>query len=203
MNLKRLGASFALCLAVAATAPAMAEEPMSEDAYIALLEETLPGTLMNNPVNPGWHLNGTEGKLKVVRSPGAPGGSAFELKVKKAQKNFWDLGLSGPLTAGVEAGDAVVVAVWARSVGGPGSIQVSAQINQAPWTGISSGTITPGPEWGLHYVRGISAESHDASSLGLSLNAGSQKQTLQISQVYVLNYGQGHTLEDLPEGPAS
>lgn len=198
---------FAVVLTGLAT-PALAQGAISpeEAAALAALEAELPGTLMNNPIAPGWATHGASASTKVIKVAEIPGGYAYEVRVKQANRNAWDVSVTAPLSAGVAAGDAVLVAFWARATNpagetGGGEMQVRVQQTAAPYTGVAESHVSIAPTWQLHYVKGIAPASYDAGKIALAINPGTHKQTLQFGQVYVMNLGPGVKLESLPSAP--
>lgn len=206
--MRRIGVSLlAVVIAgVSGGSPAHGAPSPEEIAAIAALEAELPGTLINNPVAPGWNTYGGEHATKVVRVSELPGGYAYEVRVKQAHRNPWDVSVTAPLTAGVSAGEAVLVAFWARALKpatetGTGDLQVRVQQTAAPYAGVAESAVSIGPDWQLHYVKGIAPEDRSAADMNIAFNIGRYKQTLQFGQVYVMNLGPGVRLEDLPSAP--
>lgn len=196
---------FACLMAVASPALAREEAASAEAEALAALEAELPGTLMNDPFATEWKTQGTEATSKVVRVREIPGEYAYEVRVKQAGRNPWDVAVTAPLEAGVKKGDAVLVAFWASAETpseetGAGTAQMRVQQLAAPYAGIAEATVTLNPRWQLHYVKGIAQDDFDASQIGVSFNIASQKQTLRFGQFYVMNLGPGVSLDALPSG---
>lgn len=195
-----------ILVCLAGFAPALANPSEAEAAALAALEEQLPGTLMNNPYDTAWKTHGQNHSAKVVRVPEIPGEYAYEARVRQPGRNPWDISVTAPLTGGVAAGDAVLVAFWARALNpsdetGTGTAQVRVQQIASPYTGIAEdNNVVLRPEWQLHYVKGIAAADYGANAINIAFNIASKKQTLQFGQFYVMNLGQGVRLEDLPSG---
>lgn len=206
--MRSLGAGIFATVLISLAAPALAQGGMTaeEAAALAALEAELPGTLMNNPMAPGWTTHGSSASTKVVKAPEVPGGLAYEVRVKQANRNAWDVSVTTPLTAGVAQGDAVLVAFWARASKpapetGGADMQVRVQETTAPYTGIAEAQVTVQPKWQLHYVKGIAPASYDTGRIALAFNAGKHKQTVEFGQVYVMNLGPGVRLDSLPSAP--
>ncbi len=203
--MRRITTAIVLTCLAAAALPALAAPAGPEAEALAALEEQLPGTLMNNPYDTAWKTHGQNYSAKVVRVPEIPGEYAYEVRVRQAGRNPWDISVTAPLTAGVRVGDAVLVAFWARASvpaedTGTGSAQVRVQQIGAPYTGIAESPVTVNPGWQLHYVKGIASGDHEANAINIAFNIAAKKQTLQFGQFYVMNLGQGVRLEDLPSG---
>lgn len=201
----RLVSSLFLIACLMGPAPAALADSSPEDEALALLEAELPGTLMNNPYDTAWHTHGAGSSSKVVRVPEIPGEYAYEVRVRQAGRNPWDVSVTAPLSKGVEAGDAVLVAFWAR-VSQPadgettGPVQARVQQISAPYTGVAESAVTLNRDWQLHYVRGIAPASYGARDINIAFNIAGSRQTVQFGQFYVMNLGQGVRLEDLPTG---
>ena len=208
--MRRTGALLFAMMVCGMPLPALAQgDPTPEEiAALAALEAELPGTLMNNPIAPGWATYGAEHSTKVLKVPELPGGYAYEVRVKQANRNPWDISVTAPLTAGVNAGDTVLVAFWVRALKpaeqtGTGDIQVRVQQIKEPYSGVAESPVSAGPDWQLHYVKGIASTTYAPGEINIAFNAGRYKQTLQFGQVYVMNLGPGVRLEDLPSAPES
>lgn len=206
--MRSLGASiFAIVFLYLAPAAVSQGAMTAEEAQaLAALEAELPGTLMNNPMAPGWATHGATAATKVVKAPEVPGGLAYEVRVKQANRNPWDVSVTAALTSGVSSGDAVLIAFWARATKpaeetGGAEMQVRAQQTAAPYTGIAEAQVTVQPKWQLHYVKGIAPASYDTGKISLAFNTGKHKQTVQFGQVYVMNLGPGVRLDSLPSAP--
>lgn len=198
-----------LALALAASAlPAMAQEALTpeETAALAALEAELPGTLLNNPLYPGWNTYGEDKETKVVRADEIPGGYAYEVKIKRKKPNPWDVSVTSTVTSGVTQGDTVLIAIWARATRpdpdrGVGTVQVRLQQTAAPYAGVAETTLSLRPEWQLHYISGIAPKTFDAGEINLAFNGADLKQTLQFGQVYIMNIGPDVPLSSLPSSP--
>lgn len=191
MKLKVIALSastFALCLA--APAQELSEE---EQAYLAALEEQLPGTLINNPIEISLQTFGDDYKAKVVKAD-VDGGAAYQVRVKSAKANPWDVSVTGPLTGDVSEGDTVTVAFWARaakpdSSTGKGHMQLRVQQNAAPYSGVLDDTLEVGEDWQLYEVSAVSGYSFSAEDIAIAFNIGDHRQTLEFGPFYVLNLG--------------
>lgn len=203
--MRRLGASVLAMIYFGFSGAALAQgTPSPEElAALAALEAELPGTLMNNPIAPGWNTYGGEHATKVIRVPEVPGEYAYEVRIKQPNRNPWDVSVTAPLNAGVTKGDAVLVAFWARAekpseATGAADVQVRVQEIGAPYTGVAEAAMSINTNWQLHYVKGIAPADYKQGDINIAFNVGKYKQTIQFGQVYVMNLGPGVRLEDLP-----
>lgn len=197
--------TFALLLALlAGFAPALAQD-QTEAEYLAALEEALPGTLMNNPLDAQWFTHGEGAKAKVIVASGIPGQRAYQVQVRTAKPNPWDVAAHGSVTGGVEAGDTVMVAFWARASKpdariGAGGVQARLQQKAAPYAGVVEKTFVLADRWQVHYMAGVAGESFAPGEIAVSFNVGNLKQTVEFGQYYVTNLGKGVDPASLPSG---
>lgn len=179
-------------------------QQMSEEEYLAQLEEALPGTLMNNPLNPEWQVYGQDYSTKVVDAE-ITGAKAFQVRVKRAKANPYDIAAQGSVSEGVVAGETVLVAFWGRAntpdkTSGSGHVQFRLQLASAPYTGLVEGDVTMTEEWQIHYLSGVAQQDFQAGQLNASFNIGKYKQTLEFGQYYIMNLGEGVDPSTLPRG---
>ncbi len=174
---------------------AAAAQPLSqeEQAYLDTLEEQLPGTLINNPIEITLQTYGEGYKARVVKAD-VDGGAAYQVRVKSAQRNPWDVTVQGPLTGGVSEGDAVTVAFWARAAKpdpstGKGHLQLRVQETKEPYAGAVDKVLEIGEDWQMYEVSGVSAQSFSADEVAIAFNVGDHKQTIEFGPFYVLNLG--------------
>lgn len=194
----------ACCLAVLCAAPAAAQE-MTEAEYLAALEESLPGTLVNNPLNVQWRTHGANGASKVVQAQDAPGGRAYQVRVKAKGPNPWSVAAHGPVQGGVAEGDTVLVAFWARAARpdpeiGAGGVQARLQQNASPYAGVAEGELVLNERWQIHYVSGVAPRAYEPGQMVMSFNVGHLRQTVELGQYFVMNLGKGVDPATLPRG---
>lgn len=180
----------ALGLSLTAAAQPLTEE---EQAYLDTLEEQLPGTLINNPIEITLQTYGDGYKAKVVKAD-VNGGAAYQVRVKSAHSNPWDVTVQGPLTGDVSEGDTVTVAFWARAAKpdastGKGHLQLRVQETREPYSGAVDKVMEIGEDWQMYEVSGVSAHSFSADEMAIAFNIGDHRQTLEFGPFYVLNLG--------------
>ena len=180
-------------LSFAATAQQLTAE---EQAYLTALEAELPGSLMNNPLDPGFTTFGDDVRTRVVEVPELPGGYAYQAKVRRAKPRPWDISISTNVTGDVSVGDSVAVAFWARAKDpdrdtGVGHIQVRLQQSASPYAGVVEQMLEIGSDWQLYEIKGVSAHSFSGNQMSLVFNIGDHKQTVEIGQYFILNLGAG------------
>lgn len=165
-----------------------------------------------SPPSGGVDLVGPEGR---VQSFGGSGGASEKIRV--SGEDFQEAtriqvarpspgkGWSAYLTVSTDAGavkkdDRLLVRYRARCVeGAPGRIQPKVQLSQPDYTQIGMGDVAkPGPEWEIIHHPIIAAGDIPPGRGELTLFLGDQKQTLEIAEVRLLNYGPDFDFAKLP-----
>lgn len=186
---------FALSTIALVYAPhASAADPSEMEAALAQLDAALPGDLINNPLDLKWELSGEGGSGKIRKSSDIPAGYFYQAKVKAAQRNPWDLALRFPLTQDISTGDVVQMSFWARTekpVKGAETANFIVSIGRsvAPYEVVFNKTATPGGDWQLYTVKGVAENDIPAKEGMVAFNLGGAKQTVELSQFYVMNLG--------------
>jgi hypothetical protein len=176
------------------------------------LDESLPGTLLNDPTGIDWPAIGAGFKSRAFAEQGIPGGGAArEFTIAKAGPQPFAVQAFIPLLGAVNAGETVTVGFWARSIeaktgDGKGVLGIRFQENVAPWPGFGEATVKLGPEWEWHEVSGIASTALSRKDGVVTLQLAGAKQTIQIGQTIVVkgaakiaDAGQGATVVALPE----
>ena len=176
--------SVAIALALAAPAAA-------QDEGDAIVDK-----IINLPPPAAHVVNGLSGKPRVREDESVQGGKALRIPVPGKGENAWSVSLSNPIEKPVKAGDAIVLAFWAR-LEKPPKGEASAtipyagvQLAKEPYTAIMTEPVTVGPEWKLHEIRGKATRDYAAGELNVSLHLATAKQTIDVGPVFVLNMGQ-------------
>jgi len=194
-----LGAVF-YCVIVS---PNAASQTAAEIEYLRTLEAQLPGELVNNPIDLDWSVNGSDYSSKSVEAKNTPLGVAFRIKIKKQQRDPWDIAINAPVKDGVAKGDVILVAFWARATSpekekGQAQIQMRFQMKSDPFTGIVEKLVDLNETWQIHYVRGRAEQDYKAGATNVSFNVGMKKQTLEFGPLYVMDLGPDANLDTLP-----
>ena len=191
----RSTAFIAAMFATTFTSPVTAQDVDAEtQAYLASLEETLGGKLMNDPTTLDFETYGeADFKTKQVSSAEAPGGAAYRVTIKSPGKNPWDAAVQMELSEGVAVGDSISVAFYARAAKTPkgsdtGYLTARMQKKTEPYTGIVEQGFEVGEAWELYEIKGTSQNTFDADAINLGWNVGDRKQTIEIGQVFVVNH---------------
>ena len=165
------------------------EMSAEEQAYLAALEDSLPGTLMNNPLVPDLQVNGKGYSGKNVKDDTVVGGAAYRVRIKQAHTNNYDVSVAAPLTHGIEAGHAVSVAFWARAEKGDGAITVRLQKNSGSYDGVVENTLQLTGEWDVYEITGIAPLTLSADQMVLAFNFADRAQTIDLGMFYVSDLG--------------
>lgn len=189
-------ASCAAFVAMATTPSAMAQDDAAIQEALVALDAQLPGKLINNPYDIQWRTDGSDKKDAVVKSEGAPGGMAYQVRVKKTKRNPWDTATRIPMTVDIEKGDVILMSFWARTAKTPkgretGDISVSLQRNIDPYDSIFEERIDLGTEWKLHNVAGTATRDYSADKTQINFNLARAKQTIEFGQFYIMSLGEG------------
>lgn len=138
----------------------------------------------------------------IVDDAKVPGGKALRVQANKGA-NPWDAGVGSPIKQPVKAGDALVLAFWARlesAEGGATTVSVPAQValSSPPWTGLFGGPVTIGPEWKLIEVRGTADKDYPTGTLSVGFQVAGAKQTIDFGPVYVAKASGGLAAQAQP-----
>ena len=176
------------------------------------LDESLPGSLINDPTGIDWPAIGAGFKSRAFAEQGIPGGGAArEFAIAKAGPQPFAIQAFVPLLGSAEKGETVTVGFWARSIeaktgDGKGVLGIRFQENVAPWPGFGEATVKLGPEWQWHEVSGVASTALSRKDGVVTLQLAGAKQTIQIGQTIVVkgaakiaDAGQGATVVALPE----
>jgi len=182
------------CLSIGVATQASAQDEFAE--ALAALDAQLPGTLINNPYNIQWKTEGSDRSEKIVESEGAPGGMAYQVRIKKRKPNPWDTAIRIPMTVDIEKDEVIMVSFWARAAKPPkgketGDIMVALQRNVDPYDSILEERIDLGTEWKLYSAAGTASRKYSADKTQLNFNLARAKQTIEFGQFYLMNLGEG------------
>jgi hypothetical protein len=179
-------------IALAACAIAMpANARKQPNAALQTLDDFFAGDLINDPTSLDWAKWGGL-KSKTVDAKETPGQFALQATIKAAGAKAYDAGLNIPLTGNINKGDRVQVKLWARTVSaeaanGKANVIVRLQQNVEPYDGFGELPLQPGSEWKLYEFETTATRALSASDGQLSLQLATQKQVVEIGQVYVMN----------------
>jgi hypothetical protein len=188
-------------IAVAATAllylsgvPAQANQDEAIAEALAALDAALPGTLINNPYDLEWKIDGSDAKGKVVKAESIPGGMAYQARIKSSKPNSWDTAIRHTLDVAIDKGDRVQVSFWARTAkpatgAETADFDISVGRNVEPYDTILTETIKPADDWDLYTVTGTANRDFGKGKANVNYNLARARQTVEFGQFYVTNLG--------------
>jgi len=152
------------------------------------------GTLMHNPASVNWEMRGNDRKITAVDSE-LPSGRAIRARIKKRQKNPWDISLWFDLRDEVQKGDKIEIGFWARTEKAPKGKELSEIVvyvgrNEEPFDRIISEEFMPGKEWRYHTLEAVSKSYMPKGEVKAEFQLGKHKQTIEFGPVFVKNFGQ-------------
>ena len=167
---------------------ATAQPPVADD--------DIASRIISIPAPSAFRLDGTLARGNVRRDPEVQGGRALRVQVPGRSERAWSVTVAVPITGAVRAGDALVLAFWARLERGENEASSSelpynaVQMAGAPYTPVFAGAASIGPEWQMHEFRGRADRDYAAGELNVAIHLATARQTVDIGPVFVLNMGQ-------------
>jgi endo-1,4-beta-xylanase len=142
------------------------------------------------------------GTLTTISVAGQPFTSGLRLVVGPNVNNAWDSQVKFPAVAGVEAGDVVLVAFYARTIAsiletGEGGLNVVIEHNTTYAKEVYQ-KVNFGQEWKQYFVPVKIASALTTSQVTYAFHTGFPSQTIEFADVRFINYKQSLTLEELP-----
>lgn len=127
----------------------------------------------------------------------------LEIAVEDDIDNTWSANVKFPPIEGVESGDVVLVAFYARTIysldeTGAGGVTVVIERSQPPHTKELYYNISIGQEWKQYYAAVVIANTLSASEVSYLFHCGFPSQIIEIADVQFLNYKNTLTVEELP-----
>lgn len=171
--------------------------------FVLPLHSQVPegGTRLNTSTGTTFQQIGqcTASAIAVADQPFSEG---IRVTVGSNISNSWDAQLKFPAVEGIEEGDVLLVAFYARTIDsqeetGEGNLNVVVE-NNSTYAKQISYNITIGNDWKQYYASAVSSATLGASEISYLFHLGFANQTLEIADVQYLNYKQTLTLEELP-----
>ncbi|MCF8226098.1 MAG: endo-1,4-beta-xylanase [Bacteroidales bacterium] len=139
-----------------------------------------------------------------VAVEGQPFTKAIKVEVGSDIENTWSAQVKFPAIEGIEDGDVLFVAFYARTIYSPeetgeGNVNVIVEENSSPYAKEISYNITIGNEWKQYYASAVSGTTLSSSQVSYLFHCGFPDQVIEVADVKYLNYKQTLTLDDLPE----
>jgi endo-1,4-beta-xylanase len=112
--------------------------------------------------------------------------------------------LSPPTTVPLKKGEHILVTMSVRCTDAPNGIGVfdaRIQAGAPSWAGIGSTDVAVGKEWKRIYIHGQAQQDFEAGKYDLSLQLGTQAQTIEIGGITMVNLGKNVDVCKLPFTP--
>ena len=152
--------------------------------------------IISVPAPEAFTVQGLRNKPKARKDASVQGEKSLRIAVPGRSDEPWSVAASTAITKPVKAGDALVLAFWARlEKGEKGAASATLPYNAvqqaaAPYTALFTGPATIGPEWKLHELRGKADRDYAAGELNVSIHLATAKQTVDLGPIFVVNMGQ-------------
>ncbi len=185
-----LGAAAAVLIAIAPSAPAIAQD------------DDILQYLVNNPSVDSWQVLGVARPPRPQRAEGVLGDRAVRIAARRSDQP-WDVAAQMPVSGEIKQGDTILLAVWARLAAPPEGAQSSriplrVQENTPPYAALAEDAGSVGPAWGMIYASGVATKDHAAGSTSLSVHLAGADQTVELGPALLLNFGQDYDASKLP-----
>ncbi|MFN4243576.1 MAG: endo-1,4-beta-xylanase [Tepidisphaerales bacterium] len=198
-------AAICLLLSVAGVLHGHGESAAAAEAALPEWARSLPGrpvTVVSGDDPAAWGVQRPEGvTTSVVARDG--GGTALRIDVDRPYQPVYAVQVFSPATsAAVRSGDVVLVSFLARAptaVAGASAVAAyRLQQTAPPWDAPASGAITLSTSWQRVFAAGTARQDHPAGTLSVAFHLGQQRQSIELADITVLNFGPGVDVADLP-----
>lgn len=151
----------------------------------------------------GFRLSGEGAAVEIIQVEGQPFGRAVRVRTVKEPQQWWFVQLLAPSTAPVKDGDVLLCTFYARGTetvdeSGKPQGMVYFQGAASPWHKSLSRRFTTGAEWRRYDLPFEARQDLAPGRAVLGFGLGFKPQTVEISGVSVLNFGQDLIVSDLP-----
>jgi hypothetical protein len=160
---------------------------------LAQIDESLPGTLINDPTSLEWRTQGQRLRVSSVVDPAIPGGgAAVQYEVRRAGANPWEMQAYIPLTADIAVGDTVTYGFWARATSsqapdGLGQIRARVQRDADPYPGFGDTPFAVGPDWRWYEATTTADIAMPQRQAFVVLQLAGAAQVVEVGQAFVIS----------------
>jgi len=159
------------------------------------------GSYLNDTTGTTWQRIGSATATEVGVE-GQDFSTAIRVSTQDNIVNSWDAQLKFPAVSGVEEGDVVLVAFYARTLEseeetGEGFLNVIIEHNVSYSKELSQ-NISIGNEWKEYYAPVVIGNTLALSQVSYLFHMGFRQQTVEVAKVRWLNYQNSLSLDDLP-----
>ena len=148
-------------------------------------------------------LQATNATANLIDASGHNFVTALQVIVRKDSTQTNATQLSIPLSAQVEAGDAVLASFWLRSKQGPGRIEFLFEKSQSPWTKSAILVAAADQTWHRFQVPFTAAESYSPGDAMASFRFAFGPQTVELGGIDVTDFGKAQSLDSLGDAVAA
>lgn len=165
-------------------------------------EATIQNKFINVPSVGAWNVLGAAAQQRDDN--GIPGGQSIRIAVPAKGANPWEVQASSGVIKPIKKGDIILVAFWARSevpAEGQSTAIISSirfQLTAAPYTSLFDAPASVGPTWKMYYASGAADRDCEVGTVGVSLHLATAKQTIDLGQVIILDFGPDYDRSKLP-----
>lgn len=165
-------------------------------------EATIQNKFINVPSVGAWNVLGAAAEGRDDN--GIPGGQSIRIVVPAKGANPWDVQASTGVTKPIKKGDIILVAFWARAevpAEGQSTAVISSirfQLTTAPYTSLFDSQASVGPTWKMYYASGAADRDYEPGAVGVSLHLATAKQTIDLGQVIIVDFGPDYAPSKLP-----
>ncbi len=127
---------------------------------------------------------------------------AMQVQTEPGAKAEWFVQIIAPVTKGVKKGDVLLGHFWMRcvtSMTGEGYTGFVFEIGSPPYDKATELAISSGPKWREVFVPFVAPRDFPQGKARIDFRAGYDRQTIQIADVQVIDYGSQVKIDDLPE----
>ena len=145
------------------------------------------------------------GDSRVVDDSGVPGGQALEVRTPESGDNSWDTGVNLPITDGVDEGDVLLLAIWAKATDASNESQTAAiqpvriQESGGDYRSAAEGVAYLSRDWKQYFIPARSPVTFAAGDSGLGYHLGLAPQTIRLGPSYLLKFPAGTDVRSLPK----
>lgn len=182
--------------AAASSAPPAAQAPQAAAAGVA------GGQLINNAKTATWAIYGSTQSHETLPQ-GGPKGYPMTRVTVKAKGNPWDVGATSSLSQPIQAGDAILVAVYLRAPAlkdGESTPVTYFGLNEtsAPYASVVAGSAEVTNQWKVFYASGRATKTLAPGQVAPGMHLSAAKHVLELGPVRVYNHGKNVDPAKLP-----
>ena len=180
--------------------------PAASAPHAAAPGEAGGGQLLNDPRTATWNVYGSTQNNETLRQGGPKGYPMTRVDVS-AKGNPWDVGATASLNKPIEAGDALLVAVYLRAPAlkdGESTPVTYFGLNESspPYTALVRGTAEVTNQWQVFYASGQAAKAYAAGQVMPGMHLAAARHVLELGPMLVYDHGKADPAR-LPRPAAS